>query len=114
MSIPTEVQANVENSAQYSADREVWPTTAEPTSPLWRYAFHHVAENRFKNAWKGAGFVTCGANEVTAVAATFPDLVIAAAGIYDRAVGDPEIVQIWPEEPDGKFPTKDGRYSIPL
>lgn len=113
MSIPTEVQANVEDNVQFSGDREVWPTTAEPTSPLWRYAFHHVAAEKFGSNWKGSGHVHCTSADVTDVAATFPDLVTAAAAIHADALRDPEIVAIYSDEPDGKFPTQDDRYSIP-
>lgn len=115
MSIPTSVKANVEDSVVNSGLREVWPTTDEPTSPLWRFAFHQAAVDRSGSSWKGAGFVSCTAAEHYNVISYFAGLVAKAAEVHAQALLDPEIVKVFSDEPDGKFPflAEEGRYSIP-
>jgi hypothetical protein len=115
MSIPTDVQVNIEDSMSNSGMREVWPTTDAPTSPLWRFAFHEAAAEKFGARWMGAGFVSCGADVAYTVPFDFNSVVERAAVIYTRAVQDPEIIKMFSDEADGKFPflPDEGRYSIP-
>lgn len=113
MSLPTEVQTSVEDSGHLRGHQEVWPTTAEPTSPLWRYAFHRAAKDRFGAAWMAAGYVSCGAGERTDIAFAFPGVVVAAGQIYAEAVTDPSLVALLSDEPDHRFPTMGGRYTVP-
>lgn len=115
MSIPREVEPKLEDAIAERGVKEAWPTTAEPTSPLWRYVFHIAAQERFGSSWKGAGFVSCTEGEHYNVISFFPGVVSRAAELHDRALRDPDIVANISDEPDGRLPylQEPGRYSIP-